>query len=181
MSQTEASPVEPPADAAGTVTPEQAGSVGPDTADTAATADDTDAGAPETSQQPAVDESSEVLTPSDDRTPDDTGGAEEDPHVGWWRRGHPTFAALVGFYTGLVFVLVVPGAYAGVLSLVTDRSTAASAFPFVLLAFVVPIGLLVPRLTRRFARYMLLGIFSTALVVAIAGGVTLYVLYERGL
>ena len=26
----------------------------------------------------------------------------------WWHRDHPTFAALSGFFTGLLFVLLVP-------------------------------------------------------------------------
>jgi amino acid transporter len=98
----------------------------------------------------------------------------EAPAVGWWHRDHPVFAALAGFFTGLVFVVVVPGAYAAVLAALLDYESAEELFPFVLVALAVPIALLVHPRTRRFGRYMLLGMVSTALVV---GGVAALVLW----
>ena len=89
----------------------------------------------------------------------------EDPQPSWWHRGHPVFAALTGFFAGLVFVVVVPGAYAAVLAALMDYEAAEELFPFVLVTLAVPIALLVHPLTRRFARYMLLGIYVVYLVV----------------
>ena len=100
--------------------------------------------------------------------------APETDRPSWWHRDHPVFAALTGFFTGLVFVIVVPGAYAGILASVTDTESAEELFPFVLVSLAVPIALLVHPTTRRFGRYMLLGIVSTALVV---GGVAALVLW----
>ena len=51
---------------------------------------------------------------------------------------------------------------------------AEELFLFVLLTLVVPLGLLVPRRTRRFGRYMLFGVVATAVVVV---GVAVGVLY----
>ena len=92
----------------------------------------------------------------------------------WWHRDHPTFTALTGFFTGLAFVIVVPGLFATVLHVVFDDNTAEDLFPFVLVMVAVPIGLLVGRRTRRFGTYMAIGMVVTALVVA---GVTALVLW----
>ena len=41
----------------------------------------------------------------------------------WWHRSHPTFASLVGFFSGVAYVIVVPGVYAAVLNaLLSDDS-----------------------------------------------------------
>ena len=53
------------------------------------------------------------------------------------------FTPLSGFFTGLLFVLLVPSVYAGVLSAVADDETTAGLFPFVLVALAVPVGLVV--------------------------------------
>lgn len=98
----------------------------------------------------------------------------------WWRRGHPVFAALAGFFTGLVFVIVVPGAYAAVLAALFDYDTAEGLFPFVLVALAVPLALLVAPYTRRFGRYMLVGMLSTALVVGGVAAFVLWVMVQRG-
>lgn len=112
---------------------------------------------------------------AESRDVDPAGGPVADaPAVDWWHRDHPVFAALAGFFTGLVFVVVVPGAYAAVLAAVLDYESAEELFPFVLVALAVPIALLVHPRTRRFGRYMLLGMVSTALVV---GGVAALVLW----
>mgnify|MGYP005997773205 CR=1 FL=1 len=101
------------------------------------------------------------------------------PTVGWWHRDHPVFASLAGFFTGLVFVVVVPGAYAALLSAVLDYEAAEELFPFVLVALAVPIALLVHPRTRRFGRYMLLGMVSTALVVGGVAALVLWFLVNR--
>jgi 4-amino-4-deoxy-L-arabinose transferase-like glycosyltransferase len=92
----------------------------------------------------------------------------------WWHRDHPTFTALTGFFSGMLFVTALPGAFAGILRLLFAFETAERYFPFVLVALVVPAGLLVSPRSRRFGTYMLLGMVITALVVI---GVTSLVLY----
>ena len=96
----------------------------------------------------------------------------------WWHRDHPTFTALCGFFTGLVYVIVVPGAFVTLLRLFVDDDTAESLFPFVLLTFAVPIGLLVSLKTRRFGKYMLFGMVTTALVVIGVGVLTAWILIQ---
>ncbi|KAA1419622.1 hypothetical protein F0U44_08135 [Nocardioides humilatus] len=92
----------------------------------------------------------------------------------WWHRDHPVFVPLAGFFTGMVFIIVVPGAYGAILKSVVGYKRAEDLFPFVLLTLVVPIALLAPRHTRRFGRYMLFGVVATAIVVV---GVALGVLW----
>jgi endonuclease/exonuclease/phosphatase (EEP) superfamily protein YafD len=100
--------------------------------------------------------------PATERTPD------------WWHRDHPTFTALTGFFTGLAFVIVVPGLFVATLYWMFEDHTAEDLFPLVLVTLVVPLGLVLPRRTRRFGMYMLFGIVATALVV---GGVAALVLW----
>lgn len=109
----------------------------------------------------------------------DGPAATAEPTVGWWHRDHPVFASLAGFFTGLVFVVVVPGAYAALLAAVLDYESAEELFPFVLVALAVPIALLVHPRTRRFGRYMLLGMVSTALVVGGVAALVLWFLVNR--
>lgn len=92
----------------------------------------------------------------------------------WWHDSHPTFAALTGFFAGMVFVTAVPGGAAGVLRLAFDYERAEQLFPLVLAFFLLPLAMLFPRRTRRFAQFMWLGMAVTALVVL---GVTSLVLY----
>lgn len=89
----------------------------------------------------------------------------EERRPDWWHRDHPTFTALTGFFAGLAFVIIVPGAFAAILSALFDYDTAEGLFPFVLLTLGVPIGLVVAPRTRRFGRYMLIGMSTTLLVV----------------
>ena len=89
--------------------------------------------------------------------------AERQPD--WWHRDHPTFTALTGFFTGLVFVILVPSVVAAVLSVLVDDKTAESLLPLVLVALVVPIALIVAPRTRRFGIYMAIGMVVTAVVV----------------
>jgi 4-amino-4-deoxy-L-arabinose transferase-like glycosyltransferase len=92
----------------------------------------------------------------------------------WWHRDHPTFTALTGFFTGLVFVILVPGLFAAVLGLLFDYNTAEDLFPFVLVAVAVPIGLVIAPRTRRFGLYMLIGMVTTAIVVGGVAGLVLW-------
>ncbi|TIC88195.1 hypothetical protein E8D34_07690 [Nocardioides sp. GY 10113] len=97
----------------------------------------------------------------------------------WWHRDHPVFGPLAGFYTGMLFIIVVPGAYGALLKSLVGSSRGEELFPFVALTLVVPLGLLVPTRTRRFARYMLLGCASTAIVVVGVAAVVLWFLITR--
>ena len=92
----------------------------------------------------------------------------------WWHRDHPVFVPLAGFFTGILYILLVPGIYAALLKTIVGYKKAEDLFPFVLLMFVVPIGLLVPQHTRKFARYMLFACIATVVVV---GGVAIGVLW----
>lgn len=105
-----------------------------------------------------------VTADADERKPD------------WWHRDHPTFGALTGFFTGLVVVIVVPGVFAAILSAAFDTDTAEGLFPFVLLVFGIPIGLLVAPRTRRFGKYMLIGMLTTAVVVVGVAAVVIWIL-----
>jgi hypothetical protein len=107
---------------------------------------------------------------------DDVGG-ERQPS--WWHRDHPTFAALSGFFTGLVFVALVPAVFFGVLSLVFDNERAEDLFPFVLVTLVVPIGLVANQRTRRFGTYFWIGMLLTAVVVVGVGALVLWYLVEH--
>ncbi|HYF72972.1 MAG TPA: hypothetical protein VD864_09125, partial [Nocardioides sp.] len=84
------------------------------------------------------------------------------------------FTSLTGFFTGLAFVIVVPGLFAAILGWIFDYNTAEDLFPLVLVTLAVPIGLVIAPRTRRFGRYMLIGMAITALVV---GGVSAVVLW----
>jgi hypothetical protein len=101
---------------------------------------------------------------------------EADREPDWWHRSHPTFAGVAGFFTGIVYVIVVPGIYATLLNAFLGEKTAARLFPYVLIAVLVPVGLLVPRRTRRFAQLMLVGMIATVLVVAVTAALVLWVL-----
>ena len=95
----------------------------------------------------------------------------------WWHRDHPVFVPLAGFFTGMAYIILVPGTYAAVLKAVVGYQRAEELFPFVLLTLVVPIALLVPQHTRKFGRYMLFGVLATAVVaVGVALGVLWFLL-----
>jgi len=119
-----------------------------------------------------------------DATPDDAPiavpdeGHDEVPEPSWWHRSHPTFAGLVGFFSGVAFVVAVPGVYAALLGLFLGDAAAQKLFPLVILALVVPIALLVPRKTRRFAQFMFLGIISTVLVVVATAALVIWVMVK---
>jgi 4-amino-4-deoxy-L-arabinose transferase-like glycosyltransferase len=104
----------------------------------------------------------------------DDGGAPEQRQPDWWHRDHPTFTALTGFFTGLAFVIVVPGLFAAILGLLFAYDRAEALFPYVLVTLAIPVGLVIAPRTRRFGLYMVIGMLTTALVVA---GVTVLVLW----
>jgi len=108
----------------------------------------------------------------------DEGADDRGPEPNWWQRSHPTFAGLVGFFTGVAFVIIVPGIYAALLSLLVGDRTAGRLFPLVAVALVVPLALLVPRKTRRFAQFMLLGVVLTAVVIGLTSAVVLWILVQ---
>jgi len=116
----------------------------------------------------------------DDGDGGDGGEGEEEsaPEPSWWHRSHPTFAGLVGFFTGVAYVIVVPGIYAALLGLLLSDSSARRLFPLVALALVVPLALLIPRKTRRFAQFMLLGVVSTALVIGLTATLVIWVMVQ---
>jgi len=95
----------------------------------------------------------------------------------WWHRDHPTFAALCGFYAGLIFAIVVPGLYVGILAALFGQDRAEDLFPFVLVTLVVPLLLVIAHRTRRFGGYMWLGMISTTIVVlGVGAGVFWYMM-----
>ena len=99
----------------------------------------------------------------------------------WWHRDHPVFVPLAGFFTGMAFIILVPGTYAAVLKSLVGYERAEELFPFVLLTLVVPISLLVPPRTRGFGRYMVFGVVATAVVVVgVALGVLWFLLNRDG-
>jgi hypothetical protein len=73
-------------------------------------------------------------------------------------------------------VILVPGVYATLLNAFLGEKTAERLFPYVLIALLIPIGLLVPRRTRRFAQLMLVGIVATVLVIGVTAGLVLWFL-----
>ncbi|MCX6401501.1 MAG: hypothetical protein NTX33_16420 [Propionibacteriales bacterium] len=97
----------------------------------------------------------------------------------WFHRGHPVFFPLAGFFTGMVSIIVVPGLYAAVLRWIAGYNRAEELFPFVLTLLAIPIALLVPHRTRRFARYMMLGIVTTLVVALGVAGAVLWFLLKR--
>ncbi len=92
----------------------------------------------------------------------------------WWHRDHPTFTALSGFFTGLVFVCLIPATFAGVLSAMFDSSRVEELFPLVLVTLVVPLVLVIVPRTRRFGTYMWIGMVTTAIVVLGVGALVLW-------
>jgi hypothetical protein len=97
----------------------------------------------------------------------------------WWHRSHPTFTALTGFFTGLIYVVLVPAVFVGLLHLVADDETTNDLFPLVLLSLGVPFGLMSSHRTRRFGGYMLLGMAVTAVVVLGVAGLVIWFMVQR--
>ena len=111
---------------------------------------------------------------------DEGSGADDDARTpSWWHRDHPTFAALSGFFTGLLFVALIPAAFFGVLSVLFDNDRAEDLFPFVLVTLVVPLALVANHKTRRYGTYFLIGMVLTAVVVIGVGALVLWYLVEH--
>lgn len=106
------------------------------------------------------------------------GELPQDRHFEWWHHSHPTFAGITGFFAGMLYVTAVPGAFAGILRLLFTHETAEKLFPFVLLALVLPIAMLVKRKTRRFAQFMFVGMVVTTLVVLGVASLVLYFMVD---
>ena len=128
-----------------------------------------------TTDKPAVREADA----EEGKEPSDGATAAEERQPSWWHRDHPTFAALSGFFTGLLFVALVPAIYVGILSLMFDNDRVEDLFPFVLLTLVVPVGLVASRRTRRFGTYFWIGMLLTGVVVVGVGGLVLWYLVEN--
>lgn len=96
----------------------------------------------------------------------------------WWHRSHPTFAAITGFFAGMLFVTALPGAFAALLRLLFPLGTAERLFPFVLVALALPIFLLARRKTRRFGIFMAIGMAISALVVLGVASLVLYFMVQ---
>jgi hypothetical protein len=105
---------------------------------------------------------------------DDETDGKDAPN--WWHRDHPVFTPLMGFFTGLVTVVLVPGLYAALLSQLFDSHTAEDLFPYVAVLLVIPLVLMAAERSRRFGRYMLLGMLLTAVVVVAVAALTLWIL-----
>lgn len=103
-----------------------------------------------------------------------TGGADAGRTPDFWHRDHPTFDALAGFFSGMLFVTLLPGVFAGILRLLFHYDTAERYFPFVLAFLAVPIGLVIKPGTRRFGKFMFIGMVLTALVVLGVASLVLY-------
>lgn len=97
----------------------------------------------------------------------------------WWHRGHPVFTPLSGFFTGLVVVILIPGTFGALLSWLFDDQRAEELFPFAAIIFAVPLVLLAVPRTRRFGKYMLVGMVITALVVLAAAALTIWILVRN--
>ncbi|MGC4109094.1 MAG: hypothetical protein QM747_01380 [Nocardioides sp.] len=122
-----------------------------------------------------ADESPDATADGDAGESDADGSA---PEPSWWHRSHPTFAGLVGFFSGVAFVIVVPGLYAALLGLLLSDDEVKRLFPLVVLILIVPLALLLPRKTRRFAQFMLLGAVATAVVIVATAALVIWVMVQ---
>lgn len=98
----------------------------------------------------------------------------------WMHDSHPTVAALVGFYLGLAYAILVPGTWGALLAWVVGQERAEQLFPWVALTLLVPLALLVPRKTRRLAQFVWLGIILTVVVVVGVGALVFWILLKTG-
>jgi hypothetical protein len=98
----------------------------------------------------------------------------------WMHDSHPTVAALVGFYIGLAYAILVPGSWGALLTWVAGPERAEQLFPWVALTLLVPLALLIPRKTRRLAQFVWLGIILTVLVIVGVGALVFWILLKTG-
>jgi hypothetical protein len=125
----------------------------------------------------AVEDAPEAPAAADAPSEPPATDAERTPS--WWHRDHPTFSALTGFFTGLLFVALIPAIYVGILSLMFDNDRVEELFPFVLVTLVVPLGLVANKHTRRFGTYFWIGIVLTAVVVVGVAALVLWYLVDH--
>lgn len=129
-----------------------------------------DAASVETAPDAAPTEGERDADPSDEEKADGPG---------WWHRSHPTFAALTGFYAGLLFVILFLGVAGLVLAWIFGQDKAEQYSPWLLLTLLVPLAMLVPRKTRRFAEFVWVGIVSTIVVVVGVGWLVLWLMINH--
>ncbi len=103
------------------------------------------------------------------------------PEVGqrqpdWWHRDHPTFTPIVGFFSGLLFVALVPAGFLALLTVFFNDDVVRGLSPLMATTLIVPAGLVAWRRTRKFGLYMLLGMFVTAIVVVGVATLVLWLL-----
>jgi hypothetical protein len=98
----------------------------------------------------------------------------DEPRPDWWHRDHPVFTPLSGFFSGLAFMLVVPGLFGALLELFFSQATVTDLFPLVLVTLALPVVLVLRPRTRRFGLYFVLGMVATFVVVL---GVTTLVVW----
>ena len=113
------------------------------------------------------------------QTADGDVGSSAGRRADWWHRDHPVFTPLTGFFSGLAFMLLVPGIFAALLESVFPQHTVADLFPFVVVTLAVPIVLVVRERTRRLGLYFLLGMGTTAVVVLGVGALVLWMMVQR--
>jgi hypothetical protein len=127
----------------------------------------------------STDQETETSGPTEPEGPGEPDPSTAERQPDWWHRDHPTFTSLSGFFTGLLFVVLVPSLFIGLLHLLVDDDTAEELFPFVLVTLAVPIGLVIAPRTRRFGTYMLIGLVTTAVVVGGVAALVLWYLISR--
>lgn len=96
-----------------------------------------------------------------------------------WPRDHPVVIALTGFFAGLAYVCLVPAAYVALTRWVFSQDTSDDLFPFVIVAVLAPLALLVPERTRWFAKHVALGMVVTAVIVLGVSAMVLWVVMGR--
>lgn len=94
----------------------------------------------------------------------------------WRHRDHPVFTPLSGFFTGLVAAVLLPTVFGAVLSTMFSDRTTGELLPLSVVVLGIPLVLVAVPRTRRFGRYMLLGVVLTALVVLGVAALTLWIL-----
>ena len=98
------------------------------------------------------------------------------------RRDHPVFAPLAGFFTGAVLVVFLGGLLGVILDLVLDYDVGEHLWILlvaVAVLLVVTVVLISWPRTRRFGRYMLLGVIATPAVIAAVAALTFWLLLRN--
>ncbi len=115
-------------------------------------------------------------------TPADGVAGSTDVAPRFWHRDHPVFTPLAGFFTGTATILVVLAALGWLLDVVLGYDVSDHPWAFLLavgLVFLVVLVLVALPGSRRFARYMLLGVLVTPTVVALVAVATTYLLIRN--